>query len=48
VLLNLVKNGIEAMRETPADERLVTVSARRSAHDQIELAIADRGHGLSE
>jgi len=48
VVLNLVKNGIEAMRETPADERLVTVSARRSAHDQIELAIADRGHGLSE
>jgi nitrogen-specific signal transduction histidine kinase len=29
VVLNLVKNGIEAMRDMPADERIVTVSARR-------------------
>ncbi len=48
VVLNLVKNGIEAMRETPADERIVTVSAQRVEHDQVELAIADRGHGLSD
>ncbi len=48
VVLNLVKNGIEAMRETPADERIVTVSAQRVDHNQVELAIADRGHGLSD
>ncbi|WP_374263591.1 PAS domain S-box protein [Zoogloea sp.] len=48
VVLNLVKNGIEAMRETPADERLLVVSARRIEHGQVEVSVADRGHGLSD
>jgi RNA polymerase sigma factor (sigma-70 family) len=47
VVLNLVKNGIEAMRDTPADERIVTVSARRR-DGQVEVSVADRGHGLSD
>ncbi|MDD3355143.1 PAS domain-containing sensor histidine kinase, partial [Zoogloea sp.] len=48
VVLNLVKNGIESMAETPAEERILTVSARRVEHAQVEVSIADRGHGLSE
>jgi len=47
VLLNLVKNGIEAMAETPAEERVVIVSARRVEPRQVEVSIADRGQGLS-
>ncbi|MBN9696003.1 MAG: PAS domain S-box protein [Zoogloea sp.] len=48
VVLNLVKNGIEAMAETPADDRFVTVSARLITAGQVEVSIADRGHGLSD
>ena len=48
VLLNLVKNGIEAMAETPADERIVTVSARRLETAQVEVSVSDRGNGLSD
>ncbi len=48
VVLNLVKNGIEAMRETPAEERILTVSARIAEHKLVEVSVADRGHGLSD
>lgn len=48
VVLNLVKNGIEAMRDTPAEERILIVSARRIDNNQVEVDIADRGHGLSD
>ncbi len=47
VVLNLVKNGIEAMRDTPADERILIVSARRIDISQVEVSVADRGHGIS-
>lgn len=48
VVLNLVKNAIEAMADAPADERVVTVSARLAEPGQVEMSIADRGHGLSD
>ena len=48
VVLNLVKNGIQAMRDKPADERVLIVSARRVDNSQVEVAVADRGHGLSD
>jgi C4-dicarboxylate-specific signal transduction histidine kinase len=48
VALNLVKNAIEAMREAPLRERKVHVSARENLDGLMEVAIADRGHGLSE
>lgn len=46
VLLNLVKNGIEAMRDTPQPERQLTVSARLADNRMVEVAVADRGHGI--
>lgn len=45
-ILNLMRNGIEAMRDTPAEERTLTVSAAQTA-GQIRIAIADRGCGIS-
>jgi two-component system sensor histidine kinase DctS len=45
-ILNLMRNGIEAMRDTPAEERTLTVSAAQAA-GQIRIAIADRGCGIS-
>jgi hypothetical protein len=45
VLLNLVKNGIEAMQSCPGGENTVTVRARQVGM-AVELAVADRGCGI--
>lgn len=47
VLLNLLKNGIEAMHEQPAERRELAVSAARSEERMLEVAVADRGPGLA-
>ena len=45
VLLNLLKNGLEAMENSESDELKVAVIL----HEQhIEVAVVDRGHGLAE
>jgi PAS domain S-box-containing protein len=46
VVLNLVKNGIEAMLDTPRAERELAISARANGRDFIEVKVADRGHGV--
>ncbi|MEY3201695.1 MAG: hypothetical protein RIR70_1245, partial [Pseudomonadota bacterium] len=46
VLLNLIKNGIEAMHDTPREMRELRVSAYRTDERMVEVAVADRGHGL--
>ncbi|MDP2108173.1 MAG: sensor histidine kinase, partial [Rhodocyclaceae bacterium] len=45
-LLNLMKNGIESMRQTAEAERTLTISAHY-ADQQVFIAIADRGSGIS-
>lgn len=45
-ILNLMKNGIEAMAQTPEADRLLEVHARHEA-GQVHLTIADRGCGIS-
>ena len=47
VLLNLVKNAIEAMREFPAARRALRIEARRTLDGEVELRVLDRGAGLS-
>ena len=45
VLLNLLKNGLESMEQSAVETLAVAVTL----HDnQIEVAVTDRGHGLSE
>ena len=46
VVLNLVKNGIEAMQDTPRADRELAISARANGRDFIEVKVADRGHGV--
>jgi PAS domain S-box-containing protein len=46
VVLNLVKNGIEAMHDTPRSERELAISARANGKDFIEVKVSDRGHGV--
>lgn len=47
VLLNLVKNAIESMRDIPASKRSLRIEARRTLDDEVELRVLDRGSGLS-
>jgi signal transduction histidine kinase len=47
VLLNLVKNAIEAMREIPAAHRALRIEGRRTLDGDVELRVLDRGPGLS-
>lgn len=46
-VLNLIKNGIEAMRQTPSSQRVLKISAQTS-DDQVEISISDRGCGISD
>jgi two-component system sensor kinase FixL len=45
VILNLIRNGIEAMEET--DRRELTVSTTETADNMVEVQIADSGSGIS-
>jgi two-component system sensor histidine kinase DctS len=47
VLLNLMRNGMEAMQATPsADKQLAVRTA--AAEDGIEVSVADRGSGIAQ
>lgn len=45
VMLNLVRNGFEAMSSTPAGERRLTVESRQIDQERIEVSVIDRGEG---
>lgn len=47
VLLNLIRNGIEAMEATPAGQRSVRIVSERSADGGVQLTVHDQGHGVS-
>lgn len=47
VLVNLIKNALEAMAEVPANVRSLTLQTRRDG-EEIIISVADRGPGLSE
>jgi signal transduction histidine kinase/CheY-like chemotaxis protein len=47
VLVNLIRNAIDAMHETPTEQRKLTVSVRVLAEDQVEVAVQDTGKGLT-
>ena len=45
VALNLIRNGIEAMEETPQKDLIV--GALPAADDMVEVFVSDTGHGIS-
>jgi signal transduction histidine kinase len=47
VLLNLVKNAIEAMRAIPAAKRELRIEGRVNLDGEVEIRVCDRGSGLS-
>jgi PAS domain S-box-containing protein len=46
VLLNLMFNGMDAMNAAPKEMRALHVATAASGPDRIEIAVADRGHGI--
>ncbi len=48
VILHLIENGFDAMRETPAHERRLSISTSRASEFEIETAVSDRGCGLTD
>ena len=47
VMLNLIKNAIESMRETAPAQRELRVEGRLNLDGEIEVRVSDRGAGLS-
>jgi signal transduction histidine kinase len=47
VILNLVVNGIDAMRNTPGENRVIGIRTARS-NEFAELSVSDRGSGIDE
>ena len=47
VILNLVVNGIDAMKDTPAENRIISIRSSRG-EKFAELSVSDRGSGLPE
>lgn len=45
VIMNMMRNGIEAMEATPADQRRLVVRARAATPDTVTLAVEDTGAG---
>ena len=48
VLLNLVKNGIEAMHGVPIERRCLRLKARQLDERMLEVSVIDQGHGIAE
>jgi PAS domain S-box-containing protein len=47
VLMNLVRNAIEAMQSVPPESRRLTVRTQTASEDQLTVSIADTGPGLA-
>jgi PAS domain S-box-containing protein len=48
VLLNLVRNAFDAMRDTPPDRRVVDIATNYNGDGTISVTVRDHGCGLSE
>jgi signal transduction histidine kinase len=46
VLVNIIKNSIEAMRETPLEDRILTVGLYMDPKENPVIRIADKGSGI--
>ena len=48
VIVNLVRNGIEAMEATIGTRRLLTIRSRRELGANVRIEVSDRGCGLQD
>jgi two-component system sensor kinase FixL len=48
VLLNLVRNGVEAMRDTPSAERVLQIRTSAAAPGELRVDVTDAGCGIGD
>jgi two-component system sensor kinase FixL len=48
VLVNLLRNAVEVLRQVPRDQREIVIATRLSELDEIEVSITDTGPGLPQ
>ena len=48
VVVNLARNGLESMHETPEEQRVLSIGTRRCDEQTMEVFVRDRGKGISE
>lgn len=48
VLLNLLRNSIDALQEAPSGHREVTISTTQESAGEVQLTVADNGPGVPE
>lgn len=48
VLLNLLRNAIDALADTPAAQREICIATTRAEDEQVQVTVRDRGGGLQE
>jgi len=48
VILNLLRNGVDAMVDTPAAQRRLSMKVYMESPEMVRFDISDRGHGVSE
>lgn len=48
VLVNLMRNALDAMEDVPVDERELTIATRRGPIGGVEAAVHDTGRGFSK
>jgi signal transduction histidine kinase len=46
VLLNLIRNAVDAMEASADNERGITLRATLTSDDEVELAVVDHGPGI--
>jgi two-component system sensor histidine kinase TtrS len=46
VLLNLARNGIEALAPLPAEQRVLTIRTVRGPDDTVQVSVSDSGPGV--
>jgi len=48
VLLNLLRNGIDAMHDSVPEDRRLEVNCYIASHDTVCIDVIDHGHGITE
>ncbi len=48
VLVNLMRNALEALRVTAADQPIIRIATRKLDGDRIEISVSDNGPGLAK
>jgi signal transduction histidine kinase len=46
ILLNLIFNGMDAMKTTPPQRRMITVEINKTHNDNLRVIVKDRGTGI--